>query len=40
MPHFCADEFMALMAALPFLGLMAKRFHAWRHRRLCPHEER
>lgn len=40
MMHFCADELMALMAAVPFLGVLGKRLHTWWHRRRCPHEAR
>lgn len=38
MHFFCADELMMLMAGLPFLGLLARRFHAWRHAKKCPHK--
>lgn len=27
--HFCADELMMLMAAIPFLGVFVRRLHAW-----------
>jgi hypothetical protein len=29
MPHICMDEIMMLMAAIPFLGVMVRRLHAW-----------
>lgn len=27
--HFCADEMIMLLAAIPFLGVFARRLHAW-----------
>jgi hypothetical protein len=36
--HWCADETMALMASIPFLGYALRRLHAWWHRLWCPHE--
>lgn len=36
--HFCADEFLALVFALPFLKVLKDRIHAWWHKRHCPHE--
>lgn len=35
--HFCMDEVMALLAAVPFLGYAVRRLHAWWHRVRCPH---
>lgn len=37
--HFCMDEVMALLAAVPFLGYAIRRLHAWWHRVRCPHRK-
>lgn len=37
--HFCMDEVMALLAAVPFLGYAVRRLHAWWHRVRCPHRK-
>jgi hypothetical protein len=29
--HFCADEFLMIMAMLPFLGVAFKKLHTWYH---------
>jgi hypothetical protein len=29
--HWCADESLAVMAALPFIGHYCRRLHAWYH---------
>lgn len=42
--HFCSDELMAIMAALPFVGVAVARLRAWWHARhaarTCIHTER
>lgn len=37
MQHFCADELQALLSAIPYLNLLATKFHAWWHAKRCPH---
>lgn len=29
--HFCPDEVMAIMAAIPFIGVLFRRLHLWYH---------
>lgn len=31
MPHICADEIFMIMAALPFIGVIFSKLHAWWH---------
>lgn len=31
--HFCTDELLAILAALPFIGIFFHRLHAWWHKR-------
>lgn len=37
--HFCADEVMMLIAAIPFLGAIAHRIHAWYLKKFPKHSE-
>lgn len=37
--HFCADELMMLLAAIPFLGVTAHRVHAWYLKKFPKHTE-
>ena len=41
MPHFCMDEFIMLMAMIPFIGMFFRRMHVWWHKKFSHkcHEE-
>lgn len=36
-PHFCGDELLMLMAAIPFVGAFAHKVHAWWLRKFPKH---
>ena len=38
--HFCHEEALAVLAALPFMGVAVHRMRAWFHKRKkCQHED-
>ena len=40
MPHFCHEEVLAILAAIPVLRLLKPYLQTWWHRKApCPHEK-
>lgn len=35
--HFCSDELMMITMSVPMLGVLTSKWHAWRHKKKCPH---
>ena len=40
MPHFCQDELLMLMAAIPIIGMYFNKIHLWYHNKFKHHSHK